>query len=313
VVDSLSQVAERASGIRSRLLEHDSALQNLRALESKLDQSFQSSPYFQVQTAAREAWDDSLGGLGSEQKKRWGDCLLSDLIARVGERLPRFPTPESIFPHLAYQFSRILKEIEKEPKEPRDLGNDRYLKDLALCRLSSFPCVAQVVDKNSAVPRRVIAKNFFRAPAAALALGLHSGFRYAPAFEVHTHTPMLKGFTPEGWDQCYLLAADLLEMYPQHVGLIGGTWFYDPELDRVSPKLSFLRKRPLSGGAFLLPMGQGPSDVSNSTARSQDRRRMYEAGEYNPTSWMFIWPRQALLDWARVNRPSISSKSCSEN
>jgi hypothetical protein len=309
---ALQLVAERAAEARERLLNSTfgpvkaSRLQGLRTLEAQLDESFRSCMYYRIQPALREAWDASVAGLSSEEKAHWAACVLADLIARAPERLPDFPTPDSILPHMADEFSRVLNELENEPAAPRDLGNDLFMKDLSLCRLDGFPCVAQVVDKNSGIPRRLVAARLLQQPAALLAMGLRSGFRYAPTFEIHTHTPMLKGFTPDGWDQCYLLTADLLELYPQYQGLTGGSWFYDPELDRVSPRLSYLRDRPLSGGAFLLRMGQRPIDIVNATSTSETSRKLYEAGEYHPTAWMIVWPRQALLDWARANRQGIS-------
>jgi hypothetical protein len=250
----------------------------------------------------------------AEQKAVWGACLLSDLIARAPQRLADFPTPDSVLPHTAYQFSRILNDLDKAPTEPRDLFNDLFQKDLALCRLAAFPCVAQLVDKNSGIPRGQVAKNLLREPARLVAMGLSSRFRYAPTFEAHTHVPMMKGFTPAGWDQCFLLAADLLAQYPQYLGLSSTSWFYDPEMDRVSPGLSFLHKRPLSGGAFLLREGQSPEFLRNSLFNSKPRRQLYEAGKYVPTGWTFVWPRQALLEWARTHRQSTcEGKPCSGN
>ena len=301
---ALDQVARRAAQLRDSLLgdRKDACLPALRILEATLDASFRSASYFQISAAAHQAWNTSVNGLNPGQKAAWGACLLSDLISQVPQRLPNFPTPKSILPHTAFELSRILDELQKPSAAPQDLQNDLFLKDLVLCRLDGFPCVAQIVDKNASIPRRLVGQTLFQEPAALLKMGLSTGFRYAPTFEIHTHTPMLKGFNPEGWDQCYLLVADLLELYPHYHGLTGGSWFYDPELDRVSPRLAYLRKRPLSGGAFLIPMGQRKEDIINATATSESRRKLYEVGEYKPTAWMMIWPRQALIDWARANR-----------
>jgi hypothetical protein len=146
-----------------------------------------------------------------------------------------------------------------------------------------------------------VAQTFFREPAALLTMGRASGFRYAPVFEAHTHKLMMRGFTPSGWHQCILLVADLLQLYPQYLGMTSGSWFYDPQMDRISPTLSFLHQRPVAGGAFLLPMGQRPVDIKNATMNSASRRKLYEAGQYRPVAWLLVWPRQALLDWAKSN------------
>jgi hypothetical protein len=303
---AIHQVAERAAEIRDCLFRDTfgDRTEALHALESKLDESFRSRSYFQVSPKAREAWDASAAGMNPEQKRLWRACLLSDLIAQAPQRLPNFLTPASILPHTAAQFARILKNLDTV--SARDLDDDLFLKDLALSRLDCFPCVAQIVDKNAGVGRRLVAHNLFRQPAALLAMGLSSGFRYAPTFEAHTHTPMLRGFTPAGWDQCFLLVADLLELYPHYLGLTSGSWFYDPQLDRVSPGLSFLHQRPVSGGAFFFPLGQTPAGIWNATVHSEPRRKLYEEGKYHPTGWMMVWPRQALLQWARAQRETCS-------
>lgn len=278
---------------------------HLRVIESQLDQSIGTRGYSQVPPAVRAAWNSATTVMQPEMGSVWAASLLADLIAQAPQRLSRFPTPTSILPHMAAEFFRILNHLEQEPQASRGLDDDVFLKDLGLCRLDIFPCVAQIVEKYSGIPRSTAARGFFRAFGPLGALGLRTRFHFKPLFESHTHTPMLKGFTPEGWDLCYLLVADLLQTYPSYQGMFGGSWFYDPEIDRVSPRLSYLRQRPLSGGAFSVPVGQSPADVANATATSESRRKLYQAGKYSPKSWLMIWPREPLIEWARANRQDI--------
>lgn len=307
----LGEAAHRAEDLRNALLgrfsqeRRHALLTHLRAMESEMDGSFGSRGYSQVTPAVRAAWNSAATLMQPKMGPVWAASLLADLMAQAPQRLSRFPTPTSILPHTAAEFFRILDHLEQAPQASRGLDDDVFLKDLGLCRLDTFPCVAQIVEKNAGISRRIAARGFFRAFGPLGALGLRTRFHFKPLFQIHTHTPMLRGFTPEGWDLCYLLVADLLQTYPNYQGLVGGSWYYDPELDRVSPRLSYLRQRPLSGGAILLPLGQSPDDVALATTKSETRRKLYQAGKYSPMGWLMVWPREPLIEWARANRQDI--------
>jgi hypothetical protein len=36
-----------------------------------------------------------------------------------------------------------------------------------------------------------------------------------------------------------------------------------------------------------------------------ERKKLYEEGKYIPTSYAYIWPRRAFLNWAEKGGPSI--------
>jgi hypothetical protein len=303
---AVRSVAGRAAQLRDRLLGESGnqgsvVLGNLRTFEAALDQAFKGKTYFRVQEGVRSAWNTAVATV---PERTWAASLLADLIAQAPQRLATSPVPAAILPHIASEFSRIVEHLEKHPEASPNLGSDLFLKDLALCRLGAFPCVAQIADKNSGISRALALRGLFRAPREVAALGLHTRLRFRPFFELHTHLPMLKGFTPKGWDLCYVLLADLLQAYPEYEGIVGSSWFWDPQLDRISPGLSFLRDRPLSGGAFLLPLGQPPADIADATA-SGSRRKLYLAGEYRPMCWSLVWPRASLLRWVEMNRDRI--------
>ena len=305
-IDLLRPVAERAQTVRDQLLRDGintrSSLNALCRMEQVIDEAFRQSRYWQVSQPLRKSWAAFTEGMPQAQENRWAACLLLDFIARSPERLHDFPAPESVLPQTARELSRIVCDSESNPENARNLDSDLFLKDLSLSRLDSFPCVAQIVEKRSGIPRRVVVREFGHAFRSLLRVGVTSGFRYSPFFELHTHTPMLSGFNPEGWDQCYLLIADLFVTYPEYHGVIGGSWYFDPLLDRVSPHLSYLRKTPTDWGAFLIRVGPTKADIANATANSETRRKLHEAGKYNPTSWLLVWPREALLEWAREKR-----------
>lgn len=122
-----------------------------------------------------------------------------------------------------------------------------------------------------------------------------------PWLQIHTDSRHLAEFTPEGWDRLYPRVAELLVLHPQYEGLVGLSWFYDPAVAQISPRLAYLRDRPLSHGAVAIRYGFSPQDVERATRTSPSRRALHEAGTYLPRCWAIYWPRQALIDWAKAS------------
>ena len=46
-------------------------------------------------------------------------------------------------------------------------------------------------------------------------------------------------------------------------------------------------------------------DIENATAKSQTRRRLYEAGEYLPVAHRILWLRRDILRWADQTRSTV--------
>jgi hypothetical protein len=119
-----------------------------------------------------------------------------------------------------------------------------------------------------------------------------------PWLQNHTESRWLDDFNPEGWARMWATAGALLKTRPHLAGAMGASWFYDPQLETVSPRLNYLRADPVAGGAWLVHQGPGPGHTERATATSPTRRAMVEAGEYTPRSWLLAWPRARLIPWA---------------
>ncbi|MFL5257612.1 MAG: hypothetical protein ACJ8AI_32975 [Rhodopila sp.] len=222
--------------------------------------------------------------------------LTARLLAGISARHLIRPVPDVVLPELRRQAMRILA------LDSPALDDDAFRQDLSICLLLSFPCVAQVVTETGVIPRRALTSGGL---AQALRLGAWlaaTGLRSGPYLELHTHAPMLDDFNPAGWERCHELAAELLKMRPNCPGIIGSSWFYDPALGGISPRLTYLATIPIRGGAFRVRLGASRQDAALATATSPTRRARVESGEYVPARWLLIWPRRALLAWA-AQRP----------
>jgi hypothetical protein len=225
--------------------------------------------------------------------------LAALLLAKIRSRRVTRAVPDTVIPELSRQALRILAQ------DAPSLDDDAFRKDLSICLLLSFPCVAQVVEESGGVPRRAVLSGTLGQALRVLRHFASTGWPGGPYLEIHTHTPMLDGFTPAGWERCYELTADLLRLRPDCQGLVGGSWFYDPELAEISPRLSYLADTPLAGGAFRVRLGCSAADTDLATATSPSRRRLVAEGRYTPTRWLLIWPRAALLAWVDARKGGV--------
>ena len=224
--------------------------------------------------------------------RNFPQLLAAHLLSHVDLRATTHRIPDAVVPELGIEAMRILRQ------EDSSIEDDVFRKDLSICLLLSFPCVAQVVEQTGGIPLRALTTGGIGQAARMVRHLTATGWRKGPYLEIHTHTPMLPGFTPKGWDQCYMLVAELLKQRPDCLGMVGGSWFYDPALAEVSPRLRYLAETPIDGGAFRVRLGTSEEDAELATATSATRRTLVEEGKYVPTRWLLIWPRKALLNWA---------------
>jgi len=121
---------------------------------------------------------------------------------------------------------------------------------------------------------------------------------WKPWLEVHTESRELSDFNEAGWDRAWATAAEICKRRPQMAGMLGSSWFYDPPLEQISPRLAYLRINPLKHGAFLLHQGPGEIHTQRAATSSPTRAALIEKGEYTARSWIVAWPRAALIRWA---------------
>jgi hypothetical protein len=264
-------------------------------LIDRLDAAMTGRAYFAVPADLLAEWAATAGS----EIRLWNALLLATLIARLRERARVRPIPPSVLQGFVAQFDRIVAELATAPAGHLDLADDIFLKDLGLCRLHMFACAAQIVEQGAGVQRQLVLTGGVGQALRMIGLAWQLGGRFRPFFEIHTHTPMLGDFNPAGWDRCYHMVADLLETHPECQGLVGGSWFYDPAVEAISPRLAYLRRIPVSGGAVMLRGKPTRADIDNATATSESRRKLFEAGSYLPTKYLMVWPRAKLIAWSK--------------
>jgi hypothetical protein len=94
----------------------------------------------------------------------------------------------------------------------------------------------------------------------------------------------------------------MLELHPEIKGIWTGSWFNDPAIETVSPRLTYLRKMPQDNGAYAFYSNL--ASTSGALSKSKTRQKLYEEKKYIPKSYALIWPRKPLLKWAVSVRAS---------
>ncbi len=204
-------------------------------------------------------------------------------------------------------FRRIMDDFSREPDDFYDHNKDLFCKDLGVCSMRILPMGSFLIEI-SGIGKRLFFTGDFRQLFNYLKYTLFKTKGFKPFYSYHMDQRYLKEFNPEGWDQCYLQIAEMLKLNPRIKGTFGVTWFFDPQLEQISPRLSYLRKRPERRGAKIFRVGSSDSDVRLSIMKSPTRRRLYKEGKYKPTGYMLVWPRQDLIAWADQHRKTIEER-----
>lgn len=214
--------------------------------------------------------------------------------------------PEEIqsfyYRHFEWVFQNLIVK-NSEDVNYYSYDNDLFLKDLGICSLRVFPIGSQVVELLG-ISRRFILDYGWKQLFQSSYFYLTKMKGNSPFYHVHLDIRWVNDFNQSGWHRFFQVLAEMLRKNPDVKGVFGSSWFYDPQLEKISPGLLFLRKIPELGGAGIFKWAGTDMDIENATCKSERRRRLYEEGQYLPISHVFIWPRNDLIKWAdHFNEP----------
>lgn len=219
------------------------------------------------------------------------DCLLVNSEEIFSDKYPL-----DIQEQFKKNIQRICRVCADEAGYSQSKQDD-YWKDLAISRQEMFPAGAQVVERFSGIGlRQGFGVNFIqntRFFALLIRLGGRSCY-----YQIHTHAQELEEFHEEGWKNCYLRIAKMMKLNPKVKGVVGTSWFFDPQLMRISPNLVYLRNIPIYHGAESFFVEKDYS--RNALVKSKTRKKLYDEKKYTPKSYMIVWPKTDLLRWANL-------------
>ncbi len=124
----------------------------------------------------------------------------------------------------------------------------------------------------------------------------------APCFEPHMAV-LRKPFAALIEREClrsYHRMARTMELQPQIKGLMAASWLFDEHTVRLTPHIAFLRKLFEENGGFVGPLRYCDQNAGFLQG-SETRRKAYEDGSYRPKETLVLWPRAAMIDWAKAH------------
>lgn len=241
-------------------------------------------------------FDSATQGLVAADKTKLEAALCAALAVDLPTRVIKEDLPDNVKAYYPAEFERLALDLQctsENSYERRNLlaNYTRFLFCLTV------PCGAQDLDLRDKIP--------FSSPILATwrEQSLKSLFNYFEVagwgiwFRPHTNTFRLEEFNETGFDEFYARVAQLLQRRPKVRGLALTSWFYDPALLSISPRLSFLQTRPQERGAHLMKHGSSTHAANFATRTSETRRKLYEEGKYVPTEYSLIWRREDILHW----------------
>lgn len=283
----LERLRSFASGQRAALADSEARLLDAAlAAEPKRSRTYG----FEDLGAEVVARLSEIAKLPGERASLVSQCLIAELCVRnldaFGEGLPPRVRERSI-----ETLRWLLPWLEEEAGSEYAYPDDSFLKDYRFATMMTVPCGAQVVDLAERPGFKSITAIMGKSPRTAWQIATADWFR------PHTEGRYLDEFNEEGWNRCYAEVVDLYHFVPNIAGMVATSWFYDPALLEISPRLAYLQRVPVEAGALMVCHGTSQFDIDSSTKTSPTRRKLYEEGKYTPQCWSIIWPRERMIEW----------------
>jgi hypothetical protein len=282
--------------IRNRLCDADRDRVDAASVEA-LDPAKAAAIHWNFDLPAHAA-DAALGSDATDDMRR---ALIATWALEMPERVAAENLPVEVlelYPWWMDRLSEFLTAAEG------GYDHDHWAKDVRLVLVLSVPGGrSQILDLWSRIGPREVLRSGLEG------YGWGSVFAYLKAqgwrriwLQNHTESRHTQDFNEAGWDRTWVTSAAICKARPEIAGMMGASWFYDPQLETISPRLAYLRLNPVKGGALMFHQGPGEIHSERSGATSPTRRALIESGEYVPRSWLLAWPRSTLIPWAERHK-----------
>lgn len=234
------------------------------------------------------------GAMAMEEAKKF---LILQFVLKNWDQYFSQKYPQSIQEQFKINFERFILICQKKGGWG-EFDDEVYWKDLAIARQQMFPAGwGRVVECFSGFGLKQGLNGGFCQSIQFLKL-LYSIGGKTGYYESHLHTPYISEFKEKNYDLYSRNVAKMIEQNEQVKGVIAASWYYDPILSKVSPKLSYLHDLPKKYGAEFFFVC---NDLSgNAFVRSKTRLKLFHEGKYKPKKYLMIWPRNKIINWART-------------
>lgn len=241
--------------------------------------------------------DEALGTNASDDARRG---LIATWALSTVDRAAEAGMPEAVMSLYPFWLEKLASFLS-QASGPYDA--DFWAKDVRFTLALSVPGArSQVIDLSSPMGPGQVVRHVLGGWGFKPVLGYLKAGGRGTWLEVHTESRHLDDFNEEGWNRAWATAAEICRVRGDLMGMIGSSWFYDPPLTEISPRLAHLRLNPLNGGAFMVHQGPAEIHTQRAATASPTRKALIDSGEYTARSWLMVWPRQALIAWADARK-----------
>lgn len=196
-------------------------------------------------------------------------------------------------------FKRIFEDQNILKDEYYSYDNDEFQKDLAVCIQKLIPVGGcWVIETSGAMDRNYFTSSGITQFIDSLRIIFRKPYGRKHFYLIHTVKKFIDKFTENELEKSYINIADILKRNKKMKGLIRSSWFIDPQIDKVSPRLTYIRKTPEMNGAILFRIGTKETDIQLATLKSPTRRKLYREGLYMPVRHAYVWHRENIINWA---------------
>ena len=215
------------------------------------------------------------------------------------DRLPTAPLPASVVARLCDEFAFMTTAAARDARYFAP-GSHRFVRACKLVTLRRFPA-GQFEWERSGVSRRDLLRVEPRSMARALATVAFRMGGLRPVFFSHLNPRRPNRSLSElEANRSYYLMALAMELQPEVRGFAACSWFRSPSTQAVSPRLAWISRVFLENGGVVVDSGRADPE-SGVFHRSETRRRLSREGRFTPRLGLVLWPRRAMLAWARAH------------
>lgn len=230
---------------------------------------------------------------------RYNKLVLAFLMKNALDLLPYKNFPGEVVDLYCKWFARVLNDFHERSDDYYSVKEPSFCHDVGVCCLRSIPVGGAWVVCNSGIGLRFILIIGPLQLLKYLFFVIRKTGGFYPFYEIHTVSRYLNLFREEEMALAYTRIAELMERDPSIRGVIREGWLLDPNLEKISPNLAFLRKIPQENGARLFPRVTTNNNIRVALSMSSVRRRLYNEGKYQPTAYSYIWRRKDLIEWSK--------------
>lgn len=255
-----------------------------------------SAPHWDFDQPAHRAEEALAAAFGPDLTDDHRRALVALWALEMPVRVPAADMPSAVmelYPEWIQRLAFFLNTVDG----PYD--RDFWAKDVRIALVLSVPGArTQMIDLSSPMGPGQVLRHAREGWGWSVIPAYAAAQAWKPWLEVHTESRELSDFNEAGWDRAWATAAEICKRRPEMAGMLGSSWFYDPPLEQISPRLAYLRLNLLRHGAFMVHQGPGEIHTQRAATSSPTRAALIEKGEYTARSWIVAFPRAALIRWA---------------